>query len=346
MQRHLLTVLGGVLLIAGCNSPVDSGANQSVSNEAEKAGTSFKEAIAHAFSKEAEAELASIGNGPARNFGATSALIVCDMYDKKGGALFLAGMDQEEANTCAIWGMAARSLNVEERNAVVGANVEGDISVNSVWEGKASVKGRVLPAVLVEAHFNIVNKTEGVRSALCVRKFSVIDGEFEVERDIMYRSCAPQDAGTIGEAMEAAGVAEIPDEFRPSKTGGSPASNPSADETDVADAANVTTEPEGGSVDDQDASAKPASHDQALADNKLSTQAITAAWKAIETPQRADLLPQQRAWIKAKDANCSIEAASASLDPTEQDTARLNCDTAANRSRVDWLKKYLPGAGN
>ncbi|MBU6268130.1 MAG: DUF1311 domain-containing protein [Sphingomonadales bacterium] len=86
-----------------------------------------------------------------------------------------------------------------------------------------------------------------------------------------------------------------------------------------------------------------AAHEQAVADNAASTDAIAAAWKAIDPSRRADLLPLQRSWIKAKQANCRMVATSASQDATEQETARLNCDTEKNNSRIDWLNQFVAG---
>ncbi|MGA0601559.1 lysozyme inhibitor LprI family protein [Caulobacter sp. KR2-114] len=82
---------------------------------------------------------------------------------------------------------------------------------------------------------------------------------------------------------------------------------------------------------------------QAQADNKLSQQTIGAAWKAISPDTRAQILNDQRAWIAAKAANCSVQAAGASTDPMDRETARLKCDTAANQERMTWLRQYLPG---
>ena len=87
----------------------------------------------------------------------------------------------------------------------------------------------------------------------------------------------------------------------------------------------------------------PSDHNQAVAANRTSTQAIMAAWTAIASPRRAELLPEQRRWIKSKDASCAAQAAAVSQDATERETAQLNCDTAANRSRIDWLRQNGSG---
>lgn len=90
--------------------------------------------------------------------------------------------------------------------------------------------------------------------------------------------------------------------------------------------------------------ASQANQDQAKAENDLSIQTINAAWHAIDPTTRGQLLDVQRAWIKAKAANCNIQAAAASTDSIEKETARLKCDTSADQSRTEWLKQYLPRA--
>lgn len=81
---------------------------------------------------------------------------------------------------------------------------------------------------------------------------------------------------------------------------------------------------------------------QATADNKLSVQTINAAWQSINADTRSQILDAERAWIAAKAANCNVQAASASTDPTDNETARLKCDTEANGARMQWLKQYMP----
>jgi uncharacterized protein YecT (DUF1311 family) len=88
--------------------------------------------------------------------------------------------------------------------------------------------------------------------------------------------------------------------------------------------------------------AEQSGQDQAAAENKLSEQTINATWNAIDQETRSQILDVQRAWIKAKAANCNIQAASASTDPILKETARLACDTSANQARIVWLKQYLP----
>lgn len=346
MLRNKILALSGILLISACGTQESDGgsdgADTNISVEQEKAAESFKQSLSRAFSREISQEMLK-SSGGLGDAGRAMALIACDMADKPGGGLlFMSEMSGEQREACSIWGMAARTLGKDERNAVIGADIEGDISVEPLWQGEAESKGRTLPAVLLEAKLNIVNPTDGFRGQICVRKLSVIDNDFNLERAVMFRSCASENKATIGAAMKQAGVVDIPQEYGSApESSVPPASVSSTDNGANADAENASAD-ENGSTQTQTPAQKQAAHDKATADNKLSTQGITAAWNAIETSTRADILPQQRAWIKSKDANCSVEAASASLDQTEQETARLKCDTEANRSRIEWLKQYLP----
>lgn len=65
----------------------------------------------------------------------------------------------------------------------------------------------------------------------------------------------------------------------------------------------------------------------------LSVQAINAVWQSLDGGVRGQLLPIQRAWIKRKSAECKIEAAEASVDQTEREVARMQCETRMNNER-------------
>ncbi len=80
----------------------------------------------------------------------------------------------------------------------------------------------------------------------------------------------------------------------------------------------------------------------AKTDNQLANQTIAAVWKNLPADTRARLLDDQRAWIRKKIADCNVAAASASVDPTEQDTARIKCDTQATQQRIQAFQQ----AGN
>lgn len=75
----------------------------------------------------------------------------------------------------------------------------------------------------------------------------------------------------------------------------------------------------------------------AKTENQLAVQTINAVWKALSPGTRSQLMPLQRAWVRKKTADCAVEAASASTDPTDRETARLQCDTRAENERVNYL---------
>lgn len=85
---------------------------------------------------------------------------------------------------------------------------------------------------------------------------------------------------------------------------------------------------------------KAANLNSAKTDNQLATQAILAVWRAIPAATRAQLLLQQRAWARKKDADCRVEAASTSTDPSEMEVARLNCDTRVTQERTTLLQSF------
>jgi uncharacterized protein YecT (DUF1311 family) len=85
---------------------------------------------------------------------------------------------------------------------------------------------------------------------------------------------------------------------------------------------------------------KAANLNSAQTDNKLALQSILAVWRSIPAAIRAQLLPQQRAWARKKDADCRVEAATASTDPTDMEVARLNCETRTTQERITLLQPY------
>lgn len=84
---------------------------------------------------------------------------------------------------------------------------------------------------------------------------------------------------------------------------------------------------------------KAANLNSAKTDDQLASQSILAVWRALPAATRAQLLPQQRAWARKKDADCHVEAASASTDPTEMEVARLNCDAHTTQDRIGFLQQ-------
>jgi len=87
---------------------------------------------------------------------------------------------------------------------------------------------------------------------------------------------------------------------------------------------------------------KQAGLDEAKAEDALSIQTVNAAWNALDSSTQDQLMDIERAWIKKKQADCDVEAAAASLDPLEKETARLKCDTKANQDRVAWINQFAP----
>ena len=85
---------------------------------------------------------------------------------------------------------------------------------------------------------------------------------------------------------------------------------------------------------------RAANLESAKTDNQLAVQTIGATWKALADETRARLLPVQRAWIRKKEADCRVEAASTSIDPSEREVARLMCDTRITQERITWLAGY------
>jgi uncharacterized protein YecT (DUF1311 family) len=82
---------------------------------------------------------------------------------------------------------------------------------------------------------------------------------------------------------------------------------------------------------------KDAKRNKAVADNALANQALNDAWGLVPKDQKETLLPQQRAWLKARDADCKIAASKASTDAVEKETARLECESKITTSRADEL---------
>lgn len=86
---------------------------------------------------------------------------------------------------------------------------------------------------------------------------------------------------------------------------------------------------------------RQANLESARVENKLAVQRIGALWQSLPAPARTRLLPLQRAWIRKKDADCRVEAASSSVDPTEMAAARLICDTRVTQQRSDQIEQFI-----
>lgn len=79
----------------------------------------------------------------------------------------------------------------------------------------------------------------------------------------------------------------------------------------------------------------------AKAEYGLAEQLINATWQNIDAETRSTLLTAQRAWIKRKAADCNLEAAGYSTDPTEREASRLSCDTRLTTERTQQLQRFV-----
>lgn len=79
----------------------------------------------------------------------------------------------------------------------------------------------------------------------------------------------------------------------------------------------------------------------AVAQRNASQEAIGVVWNSIDADVRKQLLAQQRAWIKQKDAACRVEGLQYSTEPTEQKTAEANCQARENNNRANQLSGYI-----
>lgn len=86
---------------------------------------------------------------------------------------------------------------------------------------------------------------------------------------------------------------------------------------------------------------RQANVEQAAVAQKSADLAIAEMWKALSPEIRQALLPQQRAWIKSKDASCIVQGLQSSTDPAEQRVAKLNCITNETQRRTSLLQEYL-----
>jgi len=68
----------------------------------------------------------------------------------------------------------------------------------------------------------------------------------------------------------------------------------------------------------------------AQVDNHMAIQVIGAVGGSIPHDTRMQLLPLQRAWLEKVRADCRVQAASSSTDPTEMQTADMMCESQAN----------------
>ena len=89
--------------------------------------------------------------------------------------------------------------------------------------------------------------------------------------------------------------------------------------------------------------ANRASIEEAALARKQADDALLAVWKGLDPAVRQQLLPQQRVWIKKKDATCKVQGLQNSTDPTQQQVTALNCVTRETQNRTNELEGYLGG---
>lgn len=88
---------------------------------------------------------------------------------------------------------------------------------------------------------------------------------------------------------------------------------------------------------------RSATLEQAVLARKTADASLNTIWQALEPQTRQQLLPQQRAWIKQKDASCKVRGLQASSDPTEQRTAEAQCQAEVTIERSQELQQYVGG---
>lgn len=87
--------------------------------------------------------------------------------------------------------------------------------------------------------------------------------------------------------------------------------------------------------------ANRASVEEATVNRKTADAALAAVWQGLDPALRQQILPQQRAWIKRKDATCKVHGLQSATDPTGQQVATINCLTNESLSRTRELQDYL-----
>lgn len=79
---------------------------------------------------------------------------------------------------------------------------------------------------------------------------------------------------------------------------------------------------------------------EARTEYDLSRQTLTAMWDAMPKDAQDQLTANQTAWNQRKRADCNLEAAQYSTEPTEREAARMRCDARMTRERVSALRSW------
>ncbi len=85
---------------------------------------------------------------------------------------------------------------------------------------------------------------------------------------------------------------------------------------------------------------KAANLQQANETAKAADQALNAAWSALGSNTRKQLLAQQRIWIKQKDASCKVRGLQSSTDVSEQKISEVLCKAELSNQRAIQLQGY------
>lgn len=84
----------------------------------------------------------------------------------------------------------------------------------------------------------------------------------------------------------------------------------------------------------------------AIAQRRATQEAIGVVWNSMDPGARQQLLSQQRAWIKQKDAMCRVQGLQSSTEPTEQKAAEEVCQARENNARTQQLSNYVSQSGD
>jgi uncharacterized protein YecT (DUF1311 family) len=71
-----------------------------------------------------------------------------------------------------------------------------------------------------------------------------------------------------------------------------------------------------------------------------SEQALNAAWQNLAENNRKALLPQQRQWLRSREALCDVHGKEYSSDSTESQVIKIRCMTQATIARINSLREY------
>lgn len=86
---------------------------------------------------------------------------------------------------------------------------------------------------------------------------------------------------------------------------------------------------------------RSANAEQANLTRQAAEHALTVAWQSLEPGMRQRFLPQQRAWIKQKEASCKMKAIQGATDPLEQRVIQFQCEGEMASSRASELQRFI-----